>query len=65
MLRKIKKARDLVFTTNKRRTRRNAVASQENICDQQTIHKELYPETMQSKMEVFIKTNEVFDNSSN
>ena len=42
MLRKIKKARDLVFTVSKRRSRRAAIASQDNLRDQEIIQKELY-----------------------
>lgn len=43
MLKKIKKARDLVFTTSKRRTRRQAIASQDTAREQQEkIQKQLY-----------------------
>ena len=37
MLKKIKKARDLVFTTAKRRSRRSAIASQDTARDQEAI----------------------------
>ena len=42
MLKKIKKARDLVFTSTKRRSRRQAIGSHDNIRDQESIRKELY-----------------------
>lgn len=42
MLKKIKKARDLVFTSTKRRSRRQAIGSHDNIREQESIRKELY-----------------------
>ena len=61
MLRKIKKARDLVFTTSKRRSRRQAVASQDTARDHEVITKQLYDTKDDQILMTEPKDSAVFD----